>query len=336
MMKVAWSHPLDNHDVYTISRNGIFMESVVAGTPLMWYDSTGIPGINYNYEVIAVNGNFVSDPVAVAADYKGVGEVQGLNTITYTHIDACIGVPNTVNFVEVLWDYMIEAADGFEIYRDNELIAEIDSTVLRFGNKPLTIGDTLFNEIGNQVGNSFGRYKDYSGVPGVNHTYHVLPYVEREGARYTSGIEELYLESTLTFPNIAKVDELNIAQNNILGSVQITFSYDQNVVKGFEILRDGIVLDTLFSGNNSQFIYQDLDGSPGQTYEYAVRAYDIINGNVYYSGDGCESIVDFPIVPVPQSLVASQGEYRNHIEVQWLYDLQSFVDSFHLEKYYVG
>lgn len=330
LMKIAWSHPLDNHDLYTISRNGIFMTSIETGTPLMWYDSTGIPGINYNYEVIAVNGNFVSDPVAAAANYKGVGEVTNLNAITYTHLEACPGTANTVNYIDVRWNYMTGAADGFEVYRDDELIAEIDSTVLRFGNKPLAVGDTLFNNIG------IGNYRDYTGVPGTNHTYHVLAYVEREGGRYTSGIEELYLEDSQVFPNIAKVEELNIAQNNILGSVQITFNYELDVVKGFEILRDGIILDTIFSANNSEFIYQDINGSPGQSYQYAVRAYDVIKGINYYSDDGCETIVDFPIVPVPQSLFASQGEFNNHIEVRWLYDLQSFVDSFHLENITLG
>ena len=330
VMKIAWSHPLDNHDLYAVSRNGEFLKSIPAGDPMVWTDSTGVPGNTYQYEVIAVKGNFVSDPVAISAKYKGIGEVtQLIATIDTVGSTACLGVNNTTNHIELYWRYEPGAAQGFEIYRDNELIADIDSTVLRFGNLPLVTGDTLMS--GDLV-----SYQDYTGVPGSMHEYHILAYVIRNGERYTSGIEELFLSAEQIFPDIAQVNNLSIDQNNILGSIQITFDYDPYIVKGFEILRDGIVMDTIFESNMGSYEYQDFTGQPGMEYSYVVRVYDRINGDNYYSGSGCEKLVSFPIVPVPQNFMATQGTFENHIEVQWDFDTQAFVDSFHLENLTLG
>ncbi|MDF1695739.1 MAG: hypothetical protein P1U56_07915 [Saprospiraceae bacterium] len=335
-MLVSWSHPLDNHDFYRIRRNGAFMANVSTGESLMWYDSTGIPGLEYQYEVAAVKGANISALVTVNKAFKGVGEVQDLSAEIDGFVQACSYALTNDNHVTILWQYDPLAANGFEIYRDGDLIAEIQGLTLAYGNGPLTTGDTLVN--GNMI-----SYDDFEGIPGIQHTYHILPYVIREGDRYTSGIEELFPTVATVFPDIAEVLRLDVAQNNELGSVQIDFDYAPSIVDGFEIIRDGIVIDTLLEsdgllidtlsgGNEIHYTYQDFDGIPGDLLTYSVRAFDRRSTTIYYGENTCEEEVEFPVVPIPQNLVVSQGVYENHIELNWNFPFQGLVDSFYLEN----
>lgn len=324
-MLIAWSHPYDNHDYYRLRRNGEFLALIPTGDKMMFCDTTGVPGQNYQYEVIAINGNSISSPNVIISRFKGVGEVENLQVSIDNSIQACSFATTNANHVRVSWEYVPNSAQGFEIYRDNTLIAEIDSIDLAYGNLPLLPGDNLMN----------GRnayYLDYSGAPGENHDYHVLAYVERNDVRYFSGIEELFPIQTIAFPELAEVNTLNIMQNNVLGSIQIGFNYDPFIATGFEIIRDGIVIDTILDTNVGSYEFQDFDGLPGQIYNYAVRAFDIRNGQVYFSSTVCEETIEFPIVPVPQNFSASEGDFLNHIEVRWDFSTQAFVDSFYVEN----
>ncbi|MFT4535889.1 MAG: hypothetical protein ACI9P5_003259 [Saprospiraceae bacterium] len=324
-MLVSWSHPLDNHDTYRVRRNGQFMTSIPTGDVLMWYDSTGIPGLEYQYEVTAINGPNISVPVVVTKDYKGVGEARNLQVQVNEFVQACSYALTNDNHVTISWEYTPEAADGFEIYRDGELVAEIGGTQLVYGNPPLVLGTTLMT-------GTNATFDDYEGLPGTLHTYHVLPYVTREGDRYLSGVEELFLTKSITFPDISETISLDVAQNNVFGSVQINFSYPPYIVNGFEILRDAMPIDTVIETNEGLYIYQDFTGIPGQDYTYAVRAYDLRDNTVYLGSTTCVELVNFPIVPTPQNLTASQGAFENHIEVTWDFSLDAFVDSFYLEN----
>ena len=324
-MLVSWSHPLDNHDSYRLRRNGEFMANIPTGEVLMWYDSTGVPGLEYQYEVTAIKGANISIPTVVTQNFKGVGEAKNLRVEVNNFEQACSGVLTNDNHVSIFWEYLPKAADGFEVYRDGVLIAEIDSTILSFGDLPLVSGDILMTGI-----NAY--YDDYAGIPGNIHTYHVLPFVIREGERHTSGIEELFLEEAIEFPSIAEVKNLDVAQNNILGSVEINFQYPSFQVAGFEILRDGIVIDTVLETNIGAYTYQDFLGLPGVQYNYAVRAYDNREGSNFFGGVACSEDVIYPIVPVPQAFVASEGTFENHIEINWEFSIEAFVDSFYLEN----
>jgi len=333
LMLVQWSHPFDNHEVYRIRRNNQFVASIPAGSPMMWYDSTGIPGIEYQYEVTAIQNPNISVPVTVTKNYKGVGEAKNLSVEVNEFVPACIGTLTNDNHVSIRWEYAPMAAQGFEIYRDGQLIAEIDDQTLAFGDLPMVAGDTLM--IGNVA-----TYDDYDGSPGVNHTYHVLPYVEREGDRYTSGIEELYLQESIMYPQISEVSGLDVAQNNVLGSAEINFSFDQYVVSGFQILRDGMVIDTVLSSIDqngvTNYTVQDFTGLPGQSYTYAVRAFDRRVGIAYFGSVNCDETIEYPIVPTPQDFTASQGTFENHIEIDWAFSTEAFVDSFYLENMTLG
>ncbi len=328
-MLISWSHPYNDHDVYRVLRNGIFQDTISTDEPMMWYDTTGIPGRQYQYEVTAIKGNLVSPVRIVTANFKGVGEVIGLSTSIDNTVPACAGITTNSNHVLIQWQYQQNAAQGFEIYRDNELIAEIDSNVISFGDLPVKNGDLSFS-------NETFFYRDYAGLPGTTHAYHVLAYVEREGLRYASGIEELYPIEIINYPDLSLVTNLDIGANDVLGSVQLIWSYPSQVVDGFEILRDGQVLDTIVAGFESNFIYQDITGQPAQNYEYGVRAFDLREGTVYFSETTCAKIQEFPIVPTPQNLFASQGEFLDHIEVSWNFDRAAFVDSIYLENLSTG
>lgn len=324
-MLIAWSHPYDNHDYYRLTRNGEFMALISTGDPLMFYDTSGIPGQNYQYEVIAIKGNLISFPNTIVSRYKGVGEVAELSTFIETSAQACNNVTTSNNNVLISWQYLANSADGFEIYRDGVLIAEIDSNSLAFGDLPNEAGSLARN------GNTY-FYRDYTGYPGTAHDYHVLAYVERDDVRYTSGIEELFPVETTTFPDIAQVSNLDIGQNNILGTVQLQFNYVGDIVEGFQILRDGTPIDTIREINAGNYIYQDYSGSPDQTYTYAVRAYAVRGNQVFFSAIECEETIAYPIVPVPQNFRASQGDLLNHIEVRWDFPIMSAVDSFYIEN----
>jgi len=328
-MLVSWSHPLDDHDSYRVRRNGVFMESIPTGEQMMWYDTTGIPGIEYQYELVAVKGNNISQPTVVVQNYKGVGEVTSLSTFIDESVQSCTGTVTNANNVTILWEYLDGAADGFNIYRDGELIASVQDTFLNFGSRPNEQGDVIFE-------NGFGAYQDYSGAPGTVHEYYVLAYVDREGTRYESGVEELYLKLDETFPQLAEVKSLDVGINDDLGTVQVLFDYEQFIAKGFIILKDGIPLDTILQDNSESFVYQDFSGSPGEINEYSVRVYDVRDGVTYFSATNCSEILEFPSVPVPQNLSASKGDFFNYIELDWQFELEAFVDSFHLENVTLG
>jgi len=328
-MLVSWSHPLDNHDTYRIRRNGVFMASIPAGEVLMWYDTTGIPGLMYQYEVAAIKGAFISELRTVTKAFKGVGEVDNLQTSINNLVQACSYALTNDNHVTLSWEYTPDAADGFEIYRDGELIAEIEGTVLSYGNLPLVSGDTM-------VINGNASYDDYEGDPGTTHTYHVLAYVVREGDRYTSGIEELFLTTSAVFPEVSQVIGLDVAPKAAFGSVQLEFGFPPNIVQGFQIIRDGLPIDTVFEINQGDYTYQDFTGIPGEEYTYTVRAYDLRKGQVYFGGTVCEETVTYPIVPTPQNFTASQGTFENHIELSWLLAFEAVIDSFYLENLTLG
>ena len=327
-MLISWSHPTNNVDGFRLRRNGNFMAFIGVGQPLMWYDTSGIPGQQYQYEVTAIKNPLASDPVIVTANFKGVGEVRNLTTSIPGQI-VCDSLNTSQNHVLISWEYDVAAADGFEIYRDDDLIAEINDVALAFAERPNASGTVVVNK-------GMAQYQDFQGLPGTMHEYTVLPFVIREGARYTSGVEELVPDSEILYPEISEVLNLNAESNLITGSVDLSFEFPIQIVRGFQIIRDGMVIDTVFSFDQPTILFSDETGDPGVTYQYAVRAYVQRQGISYLGESSCLKEVTFPDVPVPQNLSASQGEFINHIDVSWSYDISSFVDSFYVENLSTG
>lgn len=312
-LKVSWSHPYNGHEHYRLERNGLFVAEVKTNTPLCWIDSTGIPNKLYQYTVTAIKGMHQSEAVLASTNYPKIAEVANLNSFVPGSTgqgSPCLSTFASQNHVLLEWDYAANAVDGFEIYRDNILVEQLDGTAM--------------------------MYEDYEGEPNVEHQYYVVSFLEKEGMRYESDTSGLS-RTEIVFPALTHITSINATAEVQSSSVRLDFSYPVNQVEGFYIWRSGEYIDTIFDQSMAiNRTYWDNTGSPNQSYTYRIDPFAIRNNEIYFSTASCSSDITFPDLQAPNNFTASQGTHCNFIQLNWDYANNTGIHDFEVVSFQTG
>ncbi|MEM1118899.1 MAG: PKD domain-containing protein [Bacteroidota bacterium] len=292
---VSWSHPYDQHTAYFVRRNGALVAQVPTGEVLAFLDTTGMANHLYTYTVTAIKinaaGVFESEEQAVELTYPDVYRVENLQSAP------------TVNTVELLWAYENEAADGFEVYRDNALIASLPADQR--------------------------NYRDTMGIPQTSHEYTVRAFYTRMGNLLTSRPRTV----TELFPKVAMPTNITAASNTNLGLVEIRTDYPTPQVDGFDIFSGTNLVATIFPeavNGNYSIIYPYKNGIPNTPTTFGIKAFVVRDGNRYESDLGTANTINFPAVPKPINVNASDGTLFNAVEITWDYNQAICPDSFNI------
>ncbi|MEE9373378.1 MAG: pre-peptidase C-terminal domain-containing protein, partial [Saprospiraceae bacterium] len=324
-----WSHVYNNHDSYRIQRNDIVVATILTSQQLTWTDENIAPGKAYKYSVTAIKGLFASETISINFTAAGVSEVKNLAASIPTKVP-CVGETSSKNHVRLDWAYQDGGADGFEIYRDGILIAELTEDIMTMGDNPALTGHSFSN------GNGLFFYTDYLGIPGGNHQYEIVAFVLREDIKISSGVAAAIPSVSIAFPALSEVCGLTAIAQAAEGNIILCLGYDSlSQVKGFYIYRDGIRVDTVFfienpNGEVDTIIVKWIDdkGVPNANYNYSAKAFSVRNGMQYEGTNVCTAIVAYPAITVPQNFNASDGTYPDFIKLIWAYNENADIDRF--------
>ncbi|MEM6318314.1 MAG: LamG-like jellyroll fold domain-containing protein [Bacteroidota bacterium] len=302
-LRLNWGHPYDTPDFYEIYRNDELIGVVNKNSPQMFYDTTGTPGQLYRYAIIGKRGSTMSAKVTIEAYYPLVDRVQNLIISVPEHeADA----QNTQNHIRLDWAYESRVVDGFEIYRANELIAQVADTT-RF-------------------------YQDFTGEPNLDYEYQVIPLVEKENQQFRS--LELKVNGNypvLAYPTSVQLSSaLDSLNGDSLGGVRIAIFQDVPANEGFNIYRDGQLIQTHTHPNLSDtLITYDFEGMPEMTHTWEVKSFSERNGTAYQS-PGVQRTFEFPAIPMVPSFIAVNNvqTYR----LNWTYNRGVAIDGFEIHR----
>ena len=240
-----------------------------AGPPATLTDIDGKPGSNYIYELRAYALNQDSFVIAFARDTIAFpllerptnfqvtpnydGNSKGVLTLTWAH--------NSTNF------------SGFNIYRNNSLIASVDS--------------------------SSRRFSDYSGQPGATYSYSITAARVIDGETFESSPVNA---PNAVFPGFFEVQTLTATPLPTENAVRINWTIPANIgnddyFSGFCIVRDGEVIGKILKGDAYEFV--DLLGVPGQNHNYAVEIFVELADTMYFSQPQRSQTAAYPVVASP-------------------------------------
>jgi PKD repeat protein len=297
---LQWSHHTGKLTYYELLRNGLPLYEVPADSNLIFVDTTGKPDQQYTYQLRAVrlvDGNItISDSRTVSITYPEVARPQPFSATAV--IDS--------NAVYLEWSYNGDALSGFRIFRNGEIIANLS--------------------------NSDTTYYDYSGFPGADTEYRVVAILERGEMQFQSRAS---IAETV-FPALRPPYDAIVSVNEELGLVEGSFKYWARGVNRFRIYRydtqsgsTAEITSLFYSYDSTEQVMEfiDLDGTPGDDYEYQVVAEGERAGITFESMPATGSINSYPYPPVLNMLSASQDN-ENWVDLEWSLPLNANVDGF--------
>ncbi|NRA52288.1 MAG: carboxypeptidase regulatory-like domain-containing protein, partial [Phaeodactylibacter sp.] len=245
-------------------------------SPLELADLTGKPNHFYIYELKAYalkNDSFVVASVRDTFQFPAVPTPT--NLVIDENFDA-----NTNGILTLSWTHSSDNFDGFQIYRNDSLIAVLDTSMTAFS--------------------------DYTGVPGATYDYKVSAF------RFFTGPvlgDELFESAFLSsdgnvYPafveatNITAVQQANNNAMLISWDIPGAFSDIDNFT-GFKIYRDGVEIGEVYKGDDYEFL--DLQGIPGSSVTYELRTFLLQLDTTYFSGPSQASPnpATFPSIATP-------------------------------------
>lgn len=205
--------------------------------------------------------------------------------LAQTEISGAVAVSSSS--VELYWPKVIAAA-GYEVYRDDELIATITD--------PSTLG-----------------YSDTNLTAGTTYSYKIRAYA------YAPSLSDVY-SKTMVYgsSSVAKKVQVTAGQtywcsqpSAVIGNHIILFWKPQDNVTGYEILRsDSANGDYETIAYTNLNYYDDNTTVSGNRYYYKVRTYVNVNGSNYF-GEYSQPIS-------AQSRIQLHGVYKNgNISLTW-------------------
>ncbi|MBV6652360.1 MAG: hypothetical protein KI786_01300, partial [Mameliella sp.] len=237
---------------------------------------TGKPNHFYIYELKAYalkNDSFVVASVRDTFQFPAV--TTPTNLVIDENFDA-----NTNGILTLSWTHSSDNFDGFQIYRNDSLIAVLDTSMTAFS--------------------------DYTGVPGATYDYKVSAF------RFFTGPvlgDELFESAFLSsdgnvYPafveatNITAVQQANNNAMLISWDIPGAFSDIDNFT-GFKIYRDGVEIGEVYKGDDYEFL--DLQGIPGSSVTYELRTFLLQLDTTYFSGPSQASPnpATFPSIATP-------------------------------------
>ncbi|MBX7242355.1 MAG: T9SS type A sorting domain-containing protein [Bacteroidia bacterium] len=321
-LRLEWAHKWDNHTSYTVERNGNPVATLNAGDALIYEDFDGLPAQQYRYTVTAIRkigtAFYYSQPAELLLSFPEIKDVSDFTatvpTTTVTNPTTCSGTINRAqNHVNLSWTYPSANADGYLVYRDENIIANLPKDSLGF--------------------------KDYTAFPDVQYTYKVQAYLNHDGVAYNAnGVSA----APLIFPTLAQ--PYNATQKDTIGMIRLRWVYAEQGARGFlvNITQGSTVIDqdtvAFSSAINGVLTYWHKDGVPGVNYTYSVQAYSYREGTNFFSAlCNCFSptsagAVTYPVPATPLTAAATDGTYESYVKVTWNYSSLAEVNGFEIYR----
>jgi hypothetical protein len=302
LVRINWSHVVDQNIIYKVERNDLLMAMVPSGTPLEFVDSTGSIGEIYKYTVtpLLATNTLIEGPLkSVVVAFPSV---KSINELTANQI---------ANGIELEWTRPSIRSTHYQISCNGEVL------------------DTLVTSANGVILDSI-----YSGILPYRPSGSDFLTSPVNTASVASGY---MIEGTLYF---GKKKKINFTQNTPLKMVTITATpivnqdkviissgYSELGVLGVEVFRNYISIGRVeYKDLETDYVFEDVTGIPGTNYFYNMQAYSYRDDTMYYSptygiepsGDfvNTEVYATFPKLSAPYAVKAKNidGIYR---EVEW-------------------
>ncbi|MCP4633231.1 MAG: hypothetical protein GY855_09925, partial [candidate division Zixibacteria bacterium] len=271
---VDWEWTETNHDGFIIYRDTDSID--VVGPAGRSYTDTNGPAfcISYDYQVAAASTNCGEGPLSIADPGTAIGPADG----TASNLTAS---DSNCSLISLSWDYNEGQCqtDGFRIYRDAGMLAEVASSVR--------------------------SYEDMTATAGQTYNYYIAGF-NSCGEGSVSNSDDGYQPPTLI------VSPTNVeATDDDCASIIISWDWTGIVPDGFKIFRD----DTEIAQANSNIrIYSDETAVMDQTYSYYITAFNICGNSQQSNIDN--GFRPASITEAPNNVVASDDEC-NQVTVNW-------------------
>ena len=317
---IQWSHRYNNASKYVILRNDAFLTEVQKNEPFQFVDQTGQPGTAYKYTLVAVldrDGNaYTSEPISVEVRFPNISPPTDLMATVPFLEDVFLAdslpldTQYTLNHVELKWSYSDTNIQSFKIYRNGELVNEVDK--------------------------STKMYKDFEFIPSSNVNYSVSVTKLVNGNLLESALSKVCPQEgiCIAFPDLSPPSNFEIEFRDSLADILFTLDYLPKGADGFYIYRshttdfenfdleyDTVISfthDPLLDSASIEFIYKR---SPVfWNLYYAIQAFTVRDGVEYRS-----EIIPFaePIFqeafPPPYNFTATDGDLLNAVKLSWDY-----------------
>jgi hypothetical protein len=240
-------------------------------SPLQLMDENGSGGYIYQYRVVAYG--FKGD--SLVSDSRTLLDTMPVIEPPFNLIGEVDFDVNSDNVMTLRWDHGSENFDGFRLYRDNMLIAVLD-TATRF-------------------------FYDYYAAPGETFDYELTAF--RKAAESSDILESVPIASgPLVIPDLPVVSGLTATPLQDHNAVELNWTlpgvsdvYDNTT--GFLISRNGVpVKRVLKAGQN--YTFRDYSGEPGLMCTYNVASF-LYTSDTTFVGAGSMASVNYPDIATP-------------------------------------
>ncbi|MBK9256266.1 MAG: hypothetical protein IPM42_12325 [Saprospiraceae bacterium] len=177
---------------------------------------------------------------------------------------------------------------------------------------------------------------DSTAVPGIEYLYQIRTYIDdpEKGRIFTDYDENV--NKRIEYPPLSPVINLTATPLINENAVKIQWSHLYDHADGYEITRNGIFIKQILKDN--PYTFTDTTGTAAQQYTYTLRAYKIINNEIYFSTEENVTVI-YPSAAKVKNFVLTSPSlfntvslgsavippikllyYFNHVLLTWEYD----------------
>jgi chitodextrinase len=273
-VNLSWSASTDNVGVtgYEVFRNGALL-ATTTGTGTSYSDTSANPTTTYSYQVRALDAAGNRSAFGNTATVTTPTPVDATPPAAPANLAGSAISPTRVN---LSWTASTDnvGVTGYEVFRDGVLLATTTGT-----------GTT---------------YSDTNALPSTTHHYQVRAL---DAANNRSAFSNTATVTTPAPPDTEAPTTPSGLTGSAAGPMRVDLSWsgstDNVGVTGYEVFRDGVLLDTA-TGTS----YSDATASPSTAYSYTVRARDAAGNR---SGFSNSATITTPAPPDTQAPTKPAG-----------------------------
>ncbi|MEM1327448.1 MAG: LamG-like jellyroll fold domain-containing protein [Bacteroidota bacterium] len=238
-------------------------------------DLTGAPNRRYDYKIRAYhqgNNNISVREQTIGLRFPAVASLPATVFTASTSTDG---------FVELDWSHTSSNHDGFQLFRNEALIAELPKTA--------------------------DFYEDFEGEPGANLTYKIVAF--RQVDNLTIASEQARFSNTITFPALPSPINVQATIFTAAGQVEVEWSRpavldDTYNYNGFRLYRiensERKLLTIVYKNGETDFSFLDTEGIQQETYTYEVTSFNSVGATDFFESDAAVSnSVSYPTLKTP-------------------------------------
>lgn len=296
MVALDWGLTTNSSNIFIdIVRNGqlIYNSNLLVDLNGVTTDLTGVPGeeTNYQIRIYDIDGLDVSEAnYDTTLIFPLVSKIPEGNFLVTEEMAAGNGTGN----IHLSWTHTSSNVDAYRIYRNDDLIAELEQGNISYVDDSAPFNQDLFYEI--------------SAIRSVN------------------GITHETIVPTASTPSIINLNDYPAPQNVVAVAVantpriEITWSDPMGVnsnynYSGYYIYRNDNYIGRVYKG--SPLIFYDLEGFGQNDIVYKVSTFREIPNGIIESSLSLAAAVSFPDYASVPSLVAQSNHVDGTIDLTW-------------------